>query len=168
MENWGMNMGLIANRVAGGIFALAALYFGLIAYADAEMLIIVLNGLFAGSMVAIAVAYHRLIIGAALGLGEYNRVRQMTMGFAVAWIAICLSSVTSIYARSEGAPLTAPALTAAVRYLCIIAAVLQVTAPDFGLGLFHGRDRKTLWTGFLLGLVTAVATIAFQDRTLAF
>lgn len=92
-------------------------------------------------MVAIVIAYHRLIVGAALGLGEYNRVRQMTMGFAVAWSGICLSTLSSIYARSEGAALTAPTLTAAVRYLFILAAILQITA---------------------------VGTIYFQDRTLLF
>jgi hypothetical protein len=79
-------------------------------------------------MVAIIVAYHRLIIGAALGLGEYNRVRQMTMGFAVAWSGICLSTLSSIYARWEGIPLTAPTLTAAVRFLFILAAIQQITA----------------------------------------
>lgn len=163
-----MRLSLITNRVATGVLALAALYFGLVAYTDPERLIIILNGLFVGSMVAIAVAYHKLILGAALGLGEYTRVRQMTMGFAITWIAICLSATSSIYARSEGAPLTAPALTAAVRYLCIIAAVLQITAPDFGLGLFHGRDRKVLWTGFGLGIIAALAAIMFQDQTLLF
>lgn len=159
---------LMANRVTLGILVLAALFCGLVAYGNLETVIIVMNGVFSGCMVAIVVAYHRLIVGAALGLGEYNRVRQMTMGFAVAWSGICLSTLSSIYARSEGAPLTAPVLTAAVRYLFILAAVLQITAPDFGLGLFHGRDRKTLWLGFTLGAVTALATIWFQDRTLVF
>lgn len=159
---------LMANRVAFGMFGLAALFFGLVGYADLEVLIIALNGIFAGCMVAIVVAYHRLIIGAALGIGEYNRVRQMTMGFAVAWSGICLSTASSIYARSEGAVLAAPTLTAAVRYLFILAAILQITAPDFGLGLFHGRDRKTLWLGFVLGLITAVGTVAFQNQTLLF
>jgi hypothetical protein len=44
---------------------------------------------------------------------------------------------------------------------------LQITAPN-GLGLFHGRDRKALWLGFVLGLITAVGTIIFQDQTLLF
>lgn len=159
---------LIGNRVAMGIFALATLFFGLVAYSDLETLIIVLNGIFVGAMVAIVVAYHQLILGAALGIGEYDRVRQMTIGFAVMWTVICLSAGGSIYARSRGAELTAPMLTAAIRYLAIVGAVLQITAPDFGLGLFHGRDRKTLWAGFLLGLVTAAAAIVFQDQSLVF
>jgi hypothetical protein len=163
-----MLISLLINRVTVGVLALATLFFGLVSYADLEVLIIVLNSVFAGSMVAIAVAYHQLIIGAALGVGEYNRVRQMTIGFAVMWMVICLSSAGSIYARYKGAELTAPLLTATIRYLAIIGAVLQITAPDFGLGLFHGRDRKMLWTGFLLGTLTAVLTIWFQDRSLLF
>jgi hypothetical protein len=163
-----MRISLIANRVAVGGFGLAALFCGLVGYSDLETLIIVLNGVFSGCMVAIVVAYHRLIIGAALGIGEYNRVRQMTMGFAAIWIAVCLSTASSIYARSEGAALTAPIMTAGVRFLYILAATLQITAPDFGLGLFHGRDRKTLWLGFVLGMITAVCTVVFQDRTLLF
>lgn len=75
-------------------------------------------------------------------------------------------TLSSIYARAEGALLTAPTLTAAVRYLFILAAILQITAPYFGLGLFHGSDRKTLWLGFVLGLIAAVSSIYFQDRTL--
>ena len=45
---------------------------------------------------------------------------------------------------------------------------MQITAPDFGLGLFHGRDRRVLWTAASLGLITALVTVYIQDQTLLF
>lgn len=159
---------LALNRVVTISFLLAVIYSGLVTLVPAATLIIVLNGVFVGCMVAITVAYHRLIWFALLGVGDYNRVRQMTLGFAIAWAAIGVGAINSIYLRSIGADIPATALTAATRYLAIIAAVLQVTAPDFGLGLFHGRDRRVLWSGALLGSVAAIFTIVLQDGSLLF
>jgi hypothetical protein len=41
--------------------------------------------------------------------------------------------------------------------------MLQVTAPDFGLGLFHGRDRRVLWASVTIGLLVAIVTITLQQ-----
>lgn len=159
---------LALNRVFIGGCALAAIFFGLLAYVPAVPLIVGLNGLFVGCMVAVMVAYHRLIIGAWLGIGEYNRVRQMTLGFAVLWIVVLLGAANSIYLRAKGVDIPTTPLTSATRYLAVIAAFLQVTAPDFGLGLFHGRDRRVLWTAGISGLVSAVATIFLQWQAFNF
>lgn len=159
---------LAINRVFISSLGLAAIFFGLVATMDPVNLIVGLNGLFVGAIVAVLVAYHRLIIGAALGIGEYNRVRQMTLGFAVLWAVVCVGVYNSIYLRSSGYEIPANSLTAAARYLAIIAAVLQVTAPDFGLGLFHGRDRRVLWTGGALGFIAACVTIGLQWKALVF
>ena len=125
-------------------------------------LIILLNGLLVGSMSAIAVAYHELIWYAIKGEGVYNRVRQMTLGFALMWIVFGIGLGTSIYIRVADLPATAYTSVAFARYLAIVAAILQVTAPDFGLGLFHGRDRKVLTASIGIGLVVAVVTILLQ------
>jgi hypothetical protein len=159
---------LALNRVFISVCVLAAVFFGLLAYVPPVPLIVGLNGLFVGCMVAVMVAYHRLIAGAWFGIGEYNRVRQMTLGFAVLWVAIFVGAANSIYLRSAGVDVPTTPLTAATRYLAVIAAVLQVTAPDFGLGLFHGRDRRVLWAAGLSGLVSAVATIFLQWQAFNF
>ncbi|MGO8269287.1 hypothetical protein ACC862_24300 [Rhizobium ruizarguesonis] len=159
---------LAINRVITGALALSALFFGLVSAVDPVTLIVFLNSLFVGAMVAIIVAFHRLIIGAAFGFVEYDRVRQMTLGFAVVWAVVALSAANSIYLRSAGYDIPANAITAAGRYLAIVAAVLQVTAPDFGYGLFFGRDRRVLWAGFGLGSMAAVLAVWLQWNALSF
>lgn len=156
------------NRVLFWAAALAGSFFAMVTFADPLSLIIVLNGAFVGSMVAITIAYYKLMWGALMGLGEYTRVRQMTIGFALAWAAIALSAINSVYLRSMGTEIPPTALTAGTRYLAIVAAILQVTAPDFGLGPFHGRDRRVLWTGAVLGVMAAGVTIYAQSASLQF
>lgn len=153
---------LALNRVLYIAALSAGMFVGLRSLFNPIQFVIFLNGIFAGSIVAIIVAYHRLIWFALLGVGEYNRVRQMTMGFAVCWLAVCVGASNSIYLRSVGADIASTGATAIARYLAIIAAILQVTAPDFGLGLFHGRDRRILWISLTLGLAAAVIVILFQ------
>lgn len=154
------------NRVVFASLALTGWFFAMRGWLGPDRTIVMLNGLFAGSMVAIVVAYHRLIWFALLGRGEYDRVRQMTLGFAACWAAVCVGVANSIWLRAQGGYIPTSELTAVARYLAIIAAMLQVTAPDFGLGLFHGRDRRVLWTGATLGLLAAALTITFQEGVL--
>jgi hypothetical protein len=154
------------NRVVFVAMALTGWFFAMRGWLGPDRTIVMLNGLFAGSMVAIVVAYHRLIWFAMLGRGEYDRVRQMTLGFAVCWAAVCVGVANSVMLRASGGYVPTSELTAVARYLAIIAAILQVTAPDFGLGLFHGRDRRVLWTGGTLGLISAALVIALQEGAL--
>lgn len=154
---------LALNRVLYGIVFATLGFFALRSLFTPVEFIIFLNGIFAGSIVAILVAYHKLIWYAILGVGEYNRVRQMTIGFAVCWLAICVGASNSIYLRAIDAQITTTDMTAVARYLSVIAAMLQVTAPDFGLGLFYGRDRRVLWASISVGLLVAVGTMIVQQ-----
>ncbi|CAN7303657.1 hypothetical protein LJR231_001556 [Phyllobacterium sp. LjRoot231] len=160
-----MYRNLALNRVIQIGVLLALLFAVLVRFVDVENLIVVLNSVFMGSMAAIMVAYWRLLLNAALGIFPFNRVRQMTLGFFLCWVAYNVDVLTSIYFRSRGFDMNSSMLTAAGRYVAIIAAVLQVTAPDFGLGLFHGRERQTLWTGGMLGLLIAILAIIAQDSS---
>lgn len=131
-------------------------------------LIMVLNGMFFGSMAAVVVAFWSLIVNTVNGQRPYDRVRQMTLSFLLQWVAYIGSAYGSVYVRSGGLVVVDLTSTAIFRYIAICAAVMQVTAPDFGLGIFHGRDRKTLWTSLIVGLVVAFAVIFIQtDETLA-
>ena len=40
---------------------------------------------------------------------------------------------------------------------------MQQTAPDFGLGIVYGRDRKVLWTSFLIGGFVALFVFMAQE-----
>ena len=147
------------NRVIMATILAIALFAALSATTPVSEMIILFNGIFAGTMAAITVAYWRLLLNAVIGIRPYDRVRQMTLGFALCWLAYVLGAAASIYFRSSGIDVNSSPLTAASLYVAIIAAVLQVTAPDFGLGLFHGRDRKVLATGIFVGLIVAMVVI---------
>ena len=152
------------NRVIMATILAIALFVALSATTPLSEMIILFNGIFAGTMAAVTVAYWRLLLNAVIGIRPYDRVRQMTLGFALCWLAYVLGAAASIYFRSSGIDVNSSPLTAASRYVAIIAAVLQVTAPDFGLGLFHGRDRKVLVTGVTVGMIVAVFVVFAQNN----
>lgn len=154
---------LIKNKILYIGASLVALFFVLKWTFSPADLIILLNSLFVGSMVSIAVAYHELVWQAIRGDGIYDRIRQMTLGFALCWLAIILGVITSIYVKIADIPNPPYTTVAMARYVAIIAAMLQVTAPDFGLGLFHGRDRKVMTASIGFGLITAFVLIMAQS-----
>ena len=148
----------------GAATMVAALYGVLRFILGPNDLIILLNGLFAGAMTAVVVAYGPLIAYAIVGKHPYDRVWQMTLGFAILWAAVCVGVANSVWLRAMTDYTPPPSdLTPIARYLAIVAACVQVTAPDFGLGIFHGRDRKVLWSAVSLGLLVAVGVIVLQQ-----
>jgi hypothetical protein len=103
-----------------------------------------------GSIASVMVAYGQLVWLTVIGKHPYDRVWQMTLGFATMWASLLLGSIVSIvYVQDVSYEVIV------ARYLAFIAACLQVTAPDFGLGIFHGRDRKTLWVCTVTGLIVS-------------
>lgn len=152
------------SRVLLGVFVTLLFFLLIHLTLPSGVLIGVLNGVFTGAMAALVVAYWRLLWNAVRGIRPYDRVRQMTLGFATCWIAYGIGVLVSVYLQSSGFDQRASTMVAFSRYMAILAAVLQVTAPDFGLGLFHGRDRKTLWTGIVVGLVVASAVTLMQGQ----
>ena len=157
-------MNIALNKLILSAMAAIGFFLIVINMFEAETLIYIMNSTFAGAMVAILVAYWRLVWNALAGVRPYDRVRQMTLGFVLCWVAYCISVFTSIYFHLSGAN-TASLWTVFNRYIAIGAAVLQVTAPDFGLGIFHGRDRKTLWTGLTAGIVFGIIVFFAQSKS---
>lgn len=150
------------NRVVLAVAATLVFFVTIIAVFPIQPVVMVLNGVFAGCAVAIIVTYWKLVWNAILGIHPYDRVRQMTLGFAICWTAYGIGVLTAIYLQSTGLDIRATYAVTFSRLLAIIAAVLQVTAPDFGLGLFHGRERKTLWTAVILGAIAAIIAVTMQ------
>ena len=153
---------LALNRFLWGIAGLTAVFFALRETVEPNLLMSILNGLFAGAVVTIVAAYYRLIWAAVRGDGEYDRVRQMTLGLFLLWAAMVLNVLVSIYARSTEFEVTTYTGAAASRYIAIIAAVMQVMSLDYGFALFHGRDKVLLWASLVLGAAVAVTTIVLQ------
>lgn len=159
----------VNKTVLAAIFALTCGLILLLLFAPLADTIIVLNGIFTGSMFAILFAYWR-IIGAAFVTGSvrYSRVDQIALGFFLCWIGYDLQVAISIYYRILGINAVniddfTSMLIVASRYVAIVAAWLQVTAPDFGRGIFYGRERKILWFGVSLGMVISAVLIYAQD-----
>lgn len=158
-----------ANRVILGAVAALIGFWVLAATVAPAFLIVMLNGVYFGTVAAIIVAYGRLLLNAVGGVRPYDRVRQMTLGFFLMHVAYGITVIVSFYLRASGMDVTSTIGTAGSRYCAILAAILQVTAPDFGLGLFHGRDRKVLLTGVSIGLIVAVVmTLAQTQEAFAF
>jgi hypothetical protein len=153
---------LTTHVIVGGLgFTALVLVFNL------NPLIIMLNGLFGGSIAGLMVAYGPLIYAMFRGREPATRAQELAFGFFALWVAYVLAVYVSVWTRSIGEPTANPSYISALsRYIAVYAAVRQVTAPDYGLGLMYGRDRKLLWVSLLVGLVVAVALWVIQDQAL--
>lgn len=155
---------LVFNRVLWAAAGLVAVFVAMDAFIDPNLLMSVLNGLFAGLIVGVLAAYYRLIWEAIRGDGEYDRIRGYSLGLFLPWVALFMLISVSIYSRSteyySGSNYMAAALG---RYIAIIAAVMQVNALDFGYAFLHGRDKMVVRASIVLGIAVAVTTVAFQQ-----
>ena len=93
-------MNIALNKLILSAMAAIGFFLIVINMFEAETLIYITNSAFAGAMVAILVAYWRLVWNALAGIRPYDRVRQMTLGFVLCWVAYCISVFTSIYFHS--------------------------------------------------------------------
>lgn len=136
---------------------------------DLDNLIAGFNGVFIGTMLSVTVAYGPLFWKAMVGdQSVHPDARQLAIGYFMAWAAYGMVVVASAYIRMADLSPTPLLLTAISRYIAIAAAITQITAADYGKGLFYGRDRKVLWYAGGVGLVAAVAvTIAQTSSALA-
>lgn len=153
---------IITNRALLFVCGLTAAFCVALWALGVDRLILVLNAVFIGTSVTLAAAYWRLFWDAVVDTNPFNRARQMTWSFMLAYLAILLGSLGSIYTRAYGLPTQSTLVLAVARYLAIVAAIGQVTAPDFGLGLFYGLDRKILAGAILFGVLVTVILIWMQ------
>lgn len=151
------------SRVILATFGIVGLFAIIFNSFSPSNLIVLLNGLFVGSLVAIAVAYKELLWEALVGDGHYDRYRQMTLSIFMQWVVIGIGVGTSIFIKVTDLPTTAYTAVAFARYLATVAAVLQITSPDLGQGLWYGRDRKVLLISFGFGISVAVGVIFLQE-----
>jgi hypothetical protein len=153
---------LTNNVVIATIVAILLSFAGLYFIFPPHALSVLLNGLFAGAMTAIGVTYHKLLWDAWFNSDDFNRVRQMTLTIGGQWLVISLFIIVSIYANIAYLPPTVYMATLFARWLATVIAILQVTAPDYGDGLFYGADRKFLLLGLIIGASTGVGAILIQ------
>jgi hypothetical protein len=126
-------------------------------------LIIFLNGLLAGAMVALLAAFLPFVKAALLNDGPYDRGRQFGLGSFLMSLSISIGLATSIYIHTNDLDTELYIATAFARWMAIWGAVLKITSPDFGAGILYGRTRKTLWIAVTIGVLISVSVIALQD-----
>lgn len=153
---------VLVHVLWGGLgFLGLCLLFGL------DSLIVITDGAFGGAIAALLVAFGPLLYNTLRNVEPYSRARQMTLGWFALWLAYVLAAYVSVWNRAIGDPPANPNYISALsRYVAVYAAALQVTAPDFGLGLFSGRNRKILWASIIIGLIVAAVIWVAQDQAI--
>jgi hypothetical protein len=131
----------------------------------------ILNGIFVGMAVLIAVLYRNITIDTIMGRGEYGRAQRMALSLAILWAALNLRTLQSIlYRSSDQQPwiLNLP-ITPLVTYLVIIAGYLQLTSPNFKQNTarrMHGQSKTTVAVAATLGFITAAGMIWLQRNSI--
>lgn len=146
----------------------AALYTTLALALPAPAFIVVLNGVFVTCVIAVFWGYAPLFLDVLRRWRDYDRVAHYVLGVFVLWLSVIVGASNSIFLRSTLEPDMIPVtvITALARFLTIVAAIIQVTAPDFGEGVLYGRERRRLWVGMAVGAVAGIAVIFIQRASL--
>lgn len=156
-------MKMLANKVVlaciVGLAAFAALYLAL----PPRSLIVILNGLLAGVMVALFVLFVPFVWAAVKNDGIFDRGRQFGLGSFLMSMSIAIGLCVSIYIHATDTYSSLFMATAFGRWMAIWGGILKVTAPDFGSELLYGRDRKTLVFSTTAGVIIALVVIWLQD-----
>jgi hypothetical protein len=152
----------LSNRRFLYLCGLLAVFFALASVMPTDTLIVVLNGVYIGAMFGIAVCFGGMILDAMTGKEEYDDVSQMVTSMFGTWVALSIAFGVSAYLRAADMSSSSLLASAFARYVGILSAVGQITAPTLGERFFAGRDRKVLWASLFVGLGTAVAVTAAQ------
>lgn len=149
---------LTSNRVFAWIIFAIGLFVMLRVSMPAELLAIILNGTLWGVGVALVIAYSPLIWQSVFGYNHnFDRANQYALGDAVLWLSVFIGLTSSVYLRSVGeAPSITTDFVIIQRYLAIFAAIIQITAPDFGKSIFYGQDRRILLLSGSMGFIVAL------------
>jgi hypothetical protein len=124
-------------------------------------LINLLNGIFFGVSVAVAIVYSPLI-RYSLTYNKFDRVSQLSIGIGLIWVSMAFQRLWAGYNRFFGSPLNAAnsTETALIVYIAILGGILFVSAPGYAdtqPPVFGGENRKLLLIfGMLGGLATSI------------
>lgn len=159
----------VAATPAAFLAVMLAVFVVLVNLMNLNTVITILNGVFAGTMFGLIVAYGSMFWQAFFNQRRYGvQMEPSTKRFALSvlasWIAYAIVAYTSIKIRATDGQLNVMLETAISRFLVIIAAVGQITSADAGEDAFYGRDRKALWLGVAVGLVVAAFTVYVQEN----
>lgn len=135
---------------------------------DNTTFLVILNSIFIGSIVAVTITYYKLLWDTLYNFKEYTRARHFALGVFLAWLAIVVLVCNSIIVRSTNLSDDIPVsyLGTIGRYLAIVAAWIQITAPDLVIGTVDAEDKKTLTLGIVVGAILMLITLFLQRASL--
>ena len=131
---------------------------------EVNHLMILLNGVFIGTLFAFAVALWPLTKNVMLGKVDGQDVGWFTVGLLALVLSAAFGAFASTMLRvGDGVVLSAVStLSPATRYAAIVGLLTIVYAPDAGRDFLHGRDRKIIAVSVLTGMLAAVVSIYAQ------
>lgn len=144
------------------IFCYVALYLIAALTLAPGNLIILLNGLFVGSLVSLLIVFRTLTWNTFRGRVRYSDVSVFTLGLLVTLVGIVLGVAASIQNQVTDNSGSIYSLAAMGRYAVVSGFLTMAYSPDVGLGFFEGIDRKAIWLSVFSGLAVASAVIYAQ------
>lgn len=158
---------LVRSRVAWVGLAVTVIYFILAFTVPRLYLFSALNGMYMGVMVSVVITFWPLFWRSSRQF-PFDRTAHLSMGIGLVWISLTLSRALSMYNRfayPEAAIysriLNNP-VTGYVGVLAIMGGILHVTGAGMDADGHWIRGRKLLLVSMLIGLIVAVAAVAFQ------
>lgn len=148
------------SAVAFVLVSSVALVYAMLNASPAPPMIIVLNSIFFGAMISVVVTYWKLIYVTFINIRHYDRARHYVLGAALLWasvsILIAKSSILGEYNPEQFM------FGVFGRLAAILAAIFQVTAPDFGGKWAITDARKSLIYGLSIGVAAAICSLILQ------
>lgn len=131
---------------------------------DKARLIVVMNAFVFGAIISLVITYAQYIYYAIASDDQWNRARQFGISTAILWASVLVVVAASVIRHSGSAYDISSTnfLDYLFRYLVIIAATMQVFAPDYGERLFYSKERQSLILGSVAGICVAIFLIVMQ------
>lgn len=151
------------RRNALTLFAMAAMFVLARVYLTPDALMVTMNGLLFGSLIALIVVMRSLTWNALVGRLRYRDAATFSVGLFLVIIGVCLLGSTSVY--THAADIKTPSFTIAAlgRYAQFCGFILMAYSPDIGLSAFEGSDRKVVAGSVALGVIAAAVLIYMQS-----
>lgn len=162
-----MNDTLKASAIALYLASLAVIFVAMRTMLEPNAMLVLLNSVLIGTLFSFVIALWPLTRGVLGGHVSGQDVGWFTIGLMALAASVSLSAIVSTMLRAgdwiilEGTGTLSP-LT---RYMGIVGLFTIVYAPDAGRELLHGRDRKTLISSAIVGVIAGFVAIYAQTHS---
>ena len=123
---------IVRSRIVLAGIALSLIYLSLAWVLPLSAFIDVLNGIFVGVMVAVAIVYFPLF-WASLRTPRFDRTAQLSVGIGCVWLSLAIARVFSawLFVNNETGGFLSNPISGYAIFLAIIGGALHITAPGY-------------------------------------